>query len=627
MKIFKLPGSDVLAISALFLLMVAWGPFYQKFIAKPVPPSAAGAALTNEVTVAAATNAAVVPAGRTPELVNPPPVTSTPAVAKPAPTNAPALVTPPVAAPLRHETPERTVTLSNGVMRLTVSSWGGGIVSAELSQYAVTRQRDSGPVLLDFADLPALTYEDFPGLDGAADYTITVVSNGTAARLEARTADGLRLARTITLTDRYQVKVDDTFANAGAAAIQLPEHAMTLGSMRMLKGESSMSGMAFLGIDSLASTGGERVRYWARKGFFSKDLTIADYFDEEPRRGHGCVGRPSLSRPLPTSIRQRIARDTDWVAVKNKFFVQILAPKDGTAGFDLIADRQQSEGERPDDPRSWDAVAVPSRVAAAARFAARPLAAGEFYTRTMSYYVGPKELSSIRPLGHHQEEVMDFGTLRWLCEALVWSLKALYAVIPNYGVAIILLTLIVRVIFWPLTHKGTESMKRMQEIQPKINELRAKYKDKPQKLQQETMALYKEHKINPLGGCLPMLIQIPVFFALFNVLRSAIEMRFAPFLWVGDLSEAEGLLAGLLPFGLSLNILPLLMAATQAWQQHLTPSGGDPSQQKMMMFMPLIMLLFLYSMPSALVLYWTANQVMMIVQLLWQRQRQKAKTA
>jgi YidC/Oxa1 family membrane protein insertase len=135
------------------------------------------------------------------------------------------------------------------------------------------------------------------------------------------------------------------------------------------------------------------------------------------------------------------------------------------------------------------------------------------------------------------------------------------------------------------------------------------------------MALYREHKVNPLGGCLPMLIQIPVFFALFNVLRSGIELRYAGFLWIGDLSAAENLLAGVLPF--PINILPLVMAATQAWQQHLTPSAGDPAQQKMMMFMPVIMLLFLYSMPSGLVLYWTANQVMMIVQLLWQRRIKK----
>jgi YidC/Oxa1 family membrane protein insertase len=165
-------------------------------------------------------------------------------------------------------------------------------------------------------------------------------------------------------------------------------------------------------------------------------------------------------------------------------------------------------------------------------------------------------------------------------------------------------------------------MKRLQELQPQIKELQAKYKDKPQTLHAETMALYKTHKVNPLGGCLPMLVQIPVFFALFSILRSAVELRFAPFLWVQDLSSAENLFPGLLP--IQINLLPFLMAATQIWQTKLTPATGDPLQQKMMLWMmPIMMLMFLYTMPSGLVLYWTANQTMMIIQLMWQHRSKK----
>jgi len=180
----------------------------------------------------------------------------------------------------------------------------------------------------------------------------------------------------------------------------------------------------------------------------------------------------------------------------------------------------------------------------------------------------------------------------------------------------------VRIVFWPVTHKGTESMKKMQALQPLMTELRAKYKDNPKKLQEETMLLYKKHKVNPLGGCLPMLIQIPVFIALFVVLRSAIELRFASFLWVRDLSEPENLLAGLLPMGFSLNILPLLMVATMYLQQKLSPAGGDPTQQKMMMIiMPVMMLVFFYNMASGLILYWTVSNVIMIVQQLMAKHR------
>ena len=159
-----------------------------------------------------------------------------------------------------------------------------------------------------------------------------------------------------------------------------------------------------------------------------------------------------------------------------------------------------------------------------------------------------------------------------------------------------------------------------------VNALRAKYKDNPQRQQQEIMALYKEQKVNPLGGCLPTVVQIPVFIALFVVLRSAIELRFAPFLWIKDLSQPENLLAGVLP--VPLNILPIFMAATMAWQQKLTPSAGDPQQQKMMMFMPLMMLFLFYQFAAGLVLYWSTNQCLMIAQqLLNQRKRRAAQSS
>ena len=217
---------------------------------------------------------------------------------------------------------------------------------------------------------------------------------------------------------------------------------------------------------------------------------------------------------------------------------------------------------------------------------------------------------------------MEFGTWKQVCRILLATLIGIHKVLPNYGIAIIVLTLLIRGIFWPVTHKSTESMKRMQEIQPEMMQLKEKYKDKPQKLHEETMALYKKHKVNPVSGCLPMLIQIPVFYALFTVLRSAVELRYAGFLWVHDLSEPEGLFAGVLP--ISINILPIIMTAATVWQQKLTPSGGDPAQQRMMMFMPIMMLFIFYSMPSALVLYWTTNTVMMIVQLYWQKHRRAA---
>jgi YidC/Oxa1 family membrane protein insertase len=250
-------------------------------------------------------------------------------------------------------------------------------------------------------------------------------------------------------------------------------------------------------------------------------------------------------------------------------------------------------------------------------FPGRSLEKGEVMTRTYTLFVGPKKLSLLRSMGNKMEDVMNFGFFWWFCELLVPTLNFFYSLIPNYGVAILLLTLLVRIIFWPLTHKSTVSMKKMQELQPKLKEIQAKFKDNPTKMQQETWACYKENKVNPLSSCLPMLIQIPVFIALFTVLQSAVELRYAPFLWINDLSEPENLFLGMIPFVGALNILPLLMAGTMALQTYLTPSAGDPAQQKMMLIMmPIMMLFMFYSFPSALSLYWTVSQVLSIVQML-----------
>jgi len=188
----------------------------------------------------------------------------------------------------------------------------------------------------------------------------------------------------------------------------------------------------------------------------------------------------------------------------------------------------------------------------------------------------------------------------------------------------------VRLVFWPLTHKSTESAKRMRDVQPKIKAIQEQFKEEPHKLQQEIWKVYRENKVNPFSSCLPMLVQLPVFIALYTVLRSAVELRFAPFLWVADLSEPENLFVGVLPFApnFSLNILPLVMAAVTIVQSKLTPAMGDPAQQKMMTWMmPLMMLFFFYSMPAALSLYWTVSTVLAIGQLWWQQRTPKAEVA
>jgi YidC/Oxa1 family membrane protein insertase len=181
----------------------------------------------------------------------------------------------------------------------------------------------------------------------------------------------------------------------------------------------------------------------------------------------------------------------------------------------------------------------------------------------------------------------------------------------NYGVDIILLTCLVKIVFWPLTQKSFKSMREMQKLQPEMQKLREKYKDDAKQMNTEIMELYKRHKVNPLGGCLPMVLQIPVFFGLYQLLANIIQLRHAPFvLWIHDLSAPERLDV----MGYGIPVLTLLLGASMFLQQKMAPPAGDPTQQKIMMFMPLIFTFMFIGFPAGLTLYWLTNNVLTIAQ-------------
>lgn len=494
--------------------------------------------------------------------------------------------------------PEQTLMLANDDIELTVSSYGGAVVSAVLKNYPAENREDSLPLVLEFTNAPALRYAGLPVPAGILEKT------ADGLRYTAALGAGQFLERTFKLEGEYLLKIEDSFVNSSATPWALPELRLPTGPMSNPAGTSSMKGISTLGIDSFSAA--EGVHHWG------KDLF--KLFKQVSPEAAQFTSTPEMIAP----------RSTDWVAAKNKFFVQILTPETAAQAFDLTV-RREGEGKR----------AMPVEVAAALQFDKELVAANETLTRKLSVYIGPKDYSFLKTQGMDQVEVMEFkSTGFWkfmnpvmypIKTGLLWGLNALEKVVRNYGVAIMLLTVIVRVIFWPITHKGTESMRRMQALQPQLKEIQAKFKDNPQRLQQETMQFYKENKVNPMGGCLPMLVQIPVFIALYVVLRSAIELRYSGFLWISDLSEPENLFAGMIPVVGSLNILPLLMSATMIFQQKMTPSAGDPQQQKMMaIMMPVMMLFFFYSMPSGLVLYWTTSNLIMIIQMMIKKQKPAA---
>jgi YidC/Oxa1 family membrane protein insertase len=219
-------------------------------------------------------------------------------------------------------------------------------------------------------------------------------------------------------------------------------------------------------------------------------------------------------------------------------------------------------------------------------------------------FAGPKEYDRLKNLGMGLEHIIDFGWFTIIAMPLFWFLKFLYSFLGNYGWAIVIMTILVRLPFIPILQKSQQSMKKMQKIQPLMAEIKEKYKKDPQKQQKETMLLYKKHKVNPIGGCLPMLLQIPVFIALYNVLLQAIELRGAPFIfWVTDLAVKD-------PF----YVLPIVMGATMVLQQKMTPTTADPTQAKIMMFLPIIFTVMFLTFPSGLVIYWLVNNVLAIIQ-------------
>ena len=217
-------------------------------------------------------------------------------------------------------------------------------------------------------------------------------------------------------------------------------------------------------------------------------------------------------------------------------------------------------------------------------------------------YLGPKEEGLLKGLGVEAEKIVDFGWFTIVAKPLLWLLKFTNRVTNNFGIDILILSILIKVIFLPLTQISMKSMKEMQKVQPEMNRLRETYKNDKARLQQEIMLLYKRRRINPMSGCLPMVIQIPVFIALYNALQNAIEMRHAPFfLWIQDLAAKD-----------PIYVTPIIMGASMVLQQKMTPTTADPAQAKMFLLMPVMFTFLFLNFPAGLVLYWLVNNVLSI---------------
>ncbi len=245
---------------------------------------------------------------------------------------------------------------------------------------------------------------------------------------------------------------------------------------------------------------------------------------------------------------------------------------------------------------------------------------GHQATLAFQLYMGPKSLKILSAYDNNLKKSINFGWFDILAKPCLIGMNLIHDIIPNYGVAIILLTLLIKIIFWPLGSKSYKSMSDMKRLQPLMMELREKYKDDKQRMNQEVMGLYKTYKVNPMSGCLPMIVQMPIFFALYRMLYQAIELRHAPFMgWIVDLSAPDRLFTFDLaipfmqaPYGIP--VLTIIMGASMFLQQKMSPTTGDPTQAKMMMLMPIFMTVIFVNFPAGLVLYWLVNNVLSIGQ-------------
>ncbi len=317
------------------------------------------------------------------------------------------------------------------------------------------------------------------------------------------------------------------------------------------------------------------------------------------------AGKPYAFEKLSSGIKDdpsywgKVSGNTDWIAVRSKYFVSALIPETGTGPVEV------NLGKANDNQNIYNYKA---------HFQANDPGS------KLSLYLGPLEYKRIKDLGVGLSSIMNFGIapIRPISKGVLWLLKFLHQFIPNYGVVLVLFSILIKTLVYPLTKKSYQSTKEMQAIQPLVAELKEKHKKDPTKLNKATMALYKKHGVNPLGGCLPLLLQMPLLFALFQVFRSTIELRNAPFVfWINDLSSPDIIYH--LPFSLPvygghIAVLPLIMGITMFLQQKMMPTQASGQQKFMSYFMTGFFILLFNNFPSGLNLYYTLFNVFTILQ-------------
>lgn len=497
---------------------------------------------------------------------------------------------------------EQVLELTNSVAHYTFTSHGGGLKEVELLEYpeSVSRAAQKGqPVahrvatLNSFTPAPAMAILGTDAVQGDGVFQLTRTATGV--RAEKTLTNGLTIIKDFQLGTNYLLTANVRMENTSDAPLALPQQDWIVGTATPL------------GANNQATTVGV---VWYN-GVKTEEVGSA-FFSS---RGFMCMPK------VPPAEYRAGASNVTWAAVHNQFFTLAAMPQQPANAVvvhkinlplqAINTPAQLSTANTPPPEGFFTALVYPSLV----------LAPHQGVDRTINLFAGPKEYKTLAKIGARFNNNIDLvmgygGFFGFFAKGLLLAMNWLHAVIRlPYGLAIIAITVIIKGLFWPLTAASTRSMKRMAALQPQMKAIQEKYKDDAVKMNKKTMEFMKEHKVSPLGGCLPMLLQIPVFFGFYRMIQSAIELRGAPFLWVPDLSQPDTLF--IIPgTGFPFNLLPLLMGVTMLWQARMTPPspGMDPAQQKIMKYMPLMFMVFLYNFSAGLTLYWTVQNLLTILQ-------------
>jgi YidC/Oxa1 family membrane protein insertase len=490
--------------------------------------------------------------------------------------------------------PEQTAVLENANFRVVFTSHGGGIARIEMKQHAI--EKGTVPVVLNAGphDAPELPIFDLGGWEEGPFASYEQAADAGHVTYTRVLADGVRVERTYTLSGAYGVTLVQTVANPGKAAVTLPAYRLQIGSVAPLYVNDTAATLAANWETGDGKSFGHigATDFPASKGFLGFNARAA---------------RAQIASP---------AQPMRWAAVKNRFFTLVLTPPADQPILGVVAQPAgfgRLGGLGIVNNGTGRAASLDMGIGAAVLFPPLTLDAGQSRAETFSLYAGPKEHGALAALGQGQERLMDYNWFGWLAVPLAAVMEWMHQYIPNYGWVIVLLTLALKLILWPLQSASNHSMKKMQALAPKAKELQEKHKEDPQRLQVETMKLYRDYGVNPVGGCLPMLVTIPVFLGFYTMLQNSGQLQHQSWLWVRDLVQPDTV--GYLPFfHIAINPLPIISACSQYGLMKLTPQAGSNPQMKILQWMPFLMLVMLYQFAAALSLYWTVNNLVSMVQ-------------